>query len=144
MPDESRLVRDLLDANLKLTEQFLELARLAIGAPSAEHRDVNSYAVASGGPVPAPEFQLTTTDDWEDIPDRPMGSGAQTLEIPRRIEPADDLAFSDLPLHMSEEEEDTRHAVAFGLAPSSDLSDLLKRLHAPGGEVIEFIAPEQA
>lgn len=89
---------------------------------------------AESGPVPAPEFQLSTADDWEDIPERPMGGGAQILEIPRR---------DGLPLHMTEEEEDLRHEVAMGLKPSTELSDFLTRLGTPGAEAfIEFTAPE--
>lgn len=135
MTDQSRLVRDLLDANLRLTDQFIELARLAIGAPvETVHEGAPMSEIASSGPVQAPEFILSTADDWEDIPERPMGGGAQILEIPRR---------DGLPLHMTEEEEDLRHEVAMGLKPSTELSDFLTRLGTPGAEAfIEFTAPE--
>lgn len=134
MTDQSRLVRDLLDANLRLTDQFIELARLAIGAPVESVHQVSAYTPdASSGPVQPSEFQLSTTDDWEDIPDQPLGGGAQVIEIPRR----------ELPLHMTEEEEDLRHEVAMGLKPSTELTDFLGRLGLPGAEaVIEFTAPD--
>jgi hypothetical protein len=143
MTDQSRLVRDLLDANLQLTGQLVELARLVIGAPVVETIERASMSeTVSSGPERPPEFHFSSADDWEDIPENPMGGGAQILEIPRRTEPDADNVTSDLPLHMTEEEEDMRHAVAMSLRPSSDLSDLLKRLGTPGDEVIEFTAPE--
>lgn len=133
--NESRTVRDLLDANLRLTEQFIELARLTIGAPTAATVPV-STSVES--PAQSPEFTLGVDDDWEDIPDKPLGNGAQVLEIARRRPPLEEVD-SGLPLHMSEEEEDLRHAVAFGLKPSTELTDFIARLGLPGQELgVEF------
>lgn len=141
MTDESRMVRDLLDANLKLTDQFLELAKLAIGAPAVGHVPASTYVESN--PAPSPEFELSTADDWEDIPDAPLGQGAQILEIPRRL--PEDAIDDSLPLSMSEEEEDLRHDVAFGLKPTTELSDFLRRLGAPGHDIaVEFGTPVTA
>jgi len=134
---ETRLVRDLLDANIALTAQVVELAKLAIGAPVVEY-DARAPMYNELVPTEMPGFEISAADDWEDIPARPMGTenvGAQILEFGR---PGKDprAVVEDLPLHMSEEEEDLRFAVAHEIEPPKALSDFLKNLGAPSEAVL--------
>jgi len=131
MAEDSRLVRDLLDANLALTSQFIELAKLAIGAPQIV--TVERAPMQDGEPVPA-EFTLSSADDWEDIPEKAMAEAmANVFEFPPRTDPrALDPA---LPLHMSEEEEDLRFSVGAGHTEPLALTRMLEAMKAPNPEI---------
>jgi hypothetical protein len=129
MNEESRVVRDLIDANLHLTNQIVELARLVIGAPVT----VDVERAPMDQEAPASPFVMSTADDWEDIPDVPIGHTAQVLEIPRR--PDTRQASDELPLHMSEEEEDMRYRVGMEIEPPKALTDLLTRIKAPNVDI---------
>lgn len=123
---ESRLTRDLLDANLALTSQLVELARMVIGAPAVAAVE---RAPMQAGPVPA--FEMSTEDDWDDTPEVPMG------ELLTLIPKGNPRAITDdLPLHMTEEEEDIRYSVGVGNEPPKALSDFLKVLKAPNTAVV--------
>lgn len=129
---DSRLVRELLAANVQLTAQVVELAKFVIGAPSVAH---TTSAPMEDAPAsdPASPFEMSTTDDWPDIPDTPLGEQpANVLHIHPR--PRD--LVGTRPLHMSEEEEDLRHSVSMGQEAPKALSDFLKRLDAPGVAVL--------
>jgi hypothetical protein len=138
--EDARLVRDLLDANLRLTEQFTELARLAVGAPhrSSQGSVPTESNYGTETPVqPISPFEFSNTDDWEDIPEEPLpGTPAQVIELPRRPRALPEIQRDpDLPIHISEEEEDLRYSVGMGLEAPQALTDLLKRYHAPGLEL---------
>lgn len=142
MSDDSRIVRDLLDANRHLTDQLIELARLVIGAPAVVAHTESTYEAGGKESVPDDPFTMPPPLDWEDIPELPAEESEEvvhSLEIARRglsVVPEEEL-----PIYMSEEEEDMRHAVSMSLRPRSDLDDLLSKFSLPGqhGEnVIEF------
>lgn len=123
--DDSRIVRDLLEANLALTAQVVDMAnRLAsIGAPVV--------TVPQGAPIevvgtsPAEEFKFTGEGDWQDIPDN-------IYDFP----PQPDRAVDEtLPMHMSEEEEDLRFSVSMGQAEPDALADMLRKLQAPSIDI---------
>lgn len=137
--EDTRLVRDLLDANLRLTEQVIELARLAIGAPVVTRVQGAPMAVAEPVVAPeAPEFSFDLGAGWEDFPDRPLGPSSEGPEPPERAliyrRPDRDVR-EDLPLHIDEEEEDLRFQVAMGQAPPAALTDLLARLGAQNHDI---------
>lgn len=151
MSDDSRIVRDLLDSNRHLTDQLVELARLVIGAPSVASRPESTYEAGEKETGPDDPFTMPPPLDWEDIPELPAGevdpddeNVVRSLEVARRgltVVPEEEL-----PIYMSEEEEDMRHSVALSLRPRSDLDDLLSRYALPGQrgeEVIEF-SPDQS
>lgn len=142
MSDDSRIVRDLLDANRHLTDQLIELARLVIGAPTATPVVTSTYEAGGTESVPDDPFTMPPPLDWEDIPELPVEEDDQvvrSLEVASRSLSL--VPEEELPIYMSEEEEDMRHSVAMSLRPRSDLDDLLSKFNLPGqhGEnVIEF------
>lgn len=124
--DDSRLVRDLVEANLRLVDRIIELTK--VGGPAAN--------AAGPQPVVVTPDLLAGGLDWEDIPEEATAeettTGARVLAFSR---PTATVVSPELPLHMSEEEEDMRWAVAMDQAPPKDLTDLLSRLEAPGTEI---------
>lgn len=133
---DSRLVRELLAANLKLTEQVCEMARLAIGAPS--------MSPLQGAPMPAetvPPFTFSTADDWDDVPAEVdaevagalLESATKDARMLQLVQPRTEEA--DLPPYMTEEEEDLRYQVAMEQRPPADLTQLLNSLRAPSSEM---------
>lgn len=133
MTEDSRLVRELLDANRDLTSQFIELVRLVIGAPQVQYAERAPMEETSTARVPT-AFELSSADDWPDMPDTPLGKDAQIYDFIPRVDPRE--IQPDLPLHISEEEEDLRFEVAHELADPKSLTDFLVKLGAPSGEIL--------
>lgn len=139
--EDTRIIRDLLDANLRLTEQVCEMARLAIGAPV-----VHATARAPMAPVEqsAPQdFAITSADDWDDIPadmDEQIAAAftehiAENQPDVRNLQLVAPIEPRDLPGYMSEEEEDLRWQVAMGQEAPARLSEMLNKLAAPSSEI---------
>jgi hypothetical protein len=120
-----RIVRDLLDANIKLTDQIVELARLAIGAPAGlvpqdTYDHTVEYAAEQAHKMPV----VSTADDWDDIPDVPMGT-----------QPPEPTRF-----HMNEDEEVAHFQAQLGLISTQQLEEVVKKAGLPNN-VIEFEKP---
>lgn len=145
--EDTRLVRDLLDANLRLTEQVCEMARLvAIDAPSRLFPEGASMPHTE--PEPAHNFDITSADDWEDIPEGSAvdietaallteAAVATDVRVLQLVQPAEERT---LPGYMTEEEEDLRWSVAMGNEPPAKLAELLDRLGAPSSEMTMTLA----
>lgn len=110
MATETQIIEQLLNANVRMTEQLVSLAQSVIA--SAQDR---VPAFVGNAEVPerrtAPSFDLSTVDDWNDIGDARTGSPFGTSRT----------------LHVSEDEEDASFARSQGLIDQSQLAEVLEK-----------------
>jgi hypothetical protein len=94
---------------------------------------------------PLQDFAMTSTDDWEDIPEgseedivtaalfnEAILPDVRKLQL---VRPQDGNVERELPGHMTEEEEDLRWQVAMGQKPPAQLQELLDKLSLPDNEM---------
>lgn len=114
-----RTIRDLLDANLALTREYTKLVETVIAAGLKQGHELPQIVTAPQvadriATAPAPMFEMSTDDDWEDIPSNPEPN------VERR-------------LHLTEEEEDAAYSAANGLITPDQYNSLLEQAAKEAG-----------